>query len=297
MKKTAVYLGNDRIQILTGNPSGGTLKVSYWYSQPLEEGIITNGVITAPEELGDQLKSLRAAKKLPAGALHLVIDSGTILNKLTTMPLAPHKKLQALVADEFADAPQSRASLLFDYSVVIPKNPEGNGGTVLCTATERSLVEGYIDLFTGLNNNLLSIRLGLDCTISLCDFLPELRGKNFILLLLDGKTLVSMLFFQGAYFFYRLLEQRGTPRSVDELHQRVSYIQQFHKSQLGEAELHGLYLCGLEDGENDLAAAVQTDMEISCQELTTSSVLPAKKAAGNGFRLSDYGYTVGCLLP
>lgn len=294
---TAVYLGNDRIQIVNGTAKRGRLKIKYAYSEPMPERIIINGIITDDVWLRERLLALKAEKKLPRGKVDLVVDGGDILIKTAVVPTVNEKKMKKLVAGEFAEAVTDQGSKLYDYSVLTPKNPDGIGGTVLCTAADRAFVESYIDLFTGINKNIRTIRLGLDCIISLCGGLEELSGRTCIVLLLDGITLVSTLFVNGSYFFSqrtRLLEERGTNESAAELNNRISYIAQFNKSQNSGGEISDVYLCGQTPKESGLAAELARLTGFEVQRLLSQSII--LKASAGEFLISDYCYTAGCLL-
>lgn len=294
---TAIYFGNDKMQIITGKAAHGKLKIKTAYSEPISEGVIINGIITDELWLKNRLKTLKGRHKLPRGKVDLVIDSGDILTKTAIMPIVNEKKMKTLVAGEFAEAVADGQNKLYDYSVLKAKNADGNGALVLCTAADRALVESYIDLFTGINKNIRSIRLGLDCVISLCTGLTELAKDTYILLLFDGNIMVSLLFVNGSYFFSqrtRLLEERGTPGMAGELNQHISYITQFNKSQNSGGDIGHVYLCGLTHKESGLPAALSELCGLSAEPLPSQGIV--KKAAAGDFRPSDYCYTAGCLL-
>lgn len=294
---TAIYLGNDKIQIITGKASRGKLKIKRAYSESLPEGIIINGIITDDLWLKEHLRELKAQRILPRGKVDLVVDSGDILCKTAVMPIVSEKKLKKLVAGEFAEAVAAGQDKLYDYSVLTQKNADGKGGTVLCTAADRSLVESYIDLFTSINTNLASIRLGLDCAISLCMGLSVLAEQTYILMLLDGNTMVSILFVEGRYFFSqrtRLLENRGGDSSAGELNKNISYITQFNKSQNSGGEISHVYLCGLSEAESKLPQELSQLSGFSADKLPSEDII--FKASAGDFHPSDYCYTAGCLL-
>lgn len=294
---TAVYLGNDRIQIVTGKVTRRGLKVKQAHSEPIPEGIIINGIITDEGWLRERLRGLKREHKLPRGKLDLVVDSGDLLTKTAVVPLVKEYKLKKLVAGEFAESVTEGQVKLYDYTVLCPKNPDGIGATILCAAADRAFVESYIDLFNGVNRNLRVIRLGLDCIISLCGRLTELKNKTYILLLPDGNALVSYLFVNGSYFFSqrsRLLEQRGTPQSAGELNQRVSYLTQFNKAQNSGGEITNIYLCGLSPEESGLAQELEQLCGLAVQSLPPKGI--ARKKSAGRYHPTNYCYTTGCLL-
>lgn len=294
---TAIYLGNDTIQIVTGRAWRGKLKIKCAYSEPIPEGVMINGIITGELWLRERLLALKQEHKLPRGKLDLVVDSGDILAKTAVVPIVSQAKMKKLVAGEFIDSVADGQNKLYDYSVLLEKNPDGVGATILCTAAERGLVESYIDLFTGINKNIRSIRLGLDCIISLSRCLSELGEQTYILLLPDGNILISILFVNGSYFFSqrtRLLEERGTPASAAELNQRISYLTQFNKSQNSGGQITHVYLCGLSPKESELPRELERLCEFKVQPLPSQGIVPNKSA--RDFLISDYCYTAGCLL-
>ena len=79
---TSVYISNEKIQVLTGEgDKKGRLDVKACMYATLPEKAMTNGVINDEIGVKEAIQKVWDKYNLPKRDVHLVIDSGTILNK------------------------------------------------------------------------------------------------------------------------------------------------------------------------------------------------------------------------
>ena len=147
---TSVYISNEKIQVLTGDgDKKGRLDVKACMYATLPEKAMANGVIS--DELGvkEAIQKVWDKYNLPKRDVHLVIDSGTILNKKIACPVLPKESLPNIVKEEFKDV-EGFANFLFDYTVI----EDGRYGEPLlfANAVGKELVAAYVRVFQGLGD-------------------------------------------------------------------------------------------------------------------------------------------------
>jgi type IV pilus assembly protein PilM len=294
----SVYFSNETVQILKGRAKKNVIQVHSFYQEPIPEATLLNGVITNDAAMTSLLKRLVVTGKLPTQKIDLLVDSGSILVKRTPVPILPPKKLMAVTKDEFAELGSNYQELLYDYSVLKPRNEDGKGGVILCSAMERNFVKSYVELFRKQGVTLRSIDLALGAKIRLAQILPELKQNTFALSILEGNSVVSSLFTGGKYMLTnrtRLLGERGTPQAAWEMTQTISSLIQFNKAQKIENDLTHAYICGLGENESQLCNALSNSLGISIEPLPESIAVSVDSGC-TGYQLENAFYATGNLL-
>ncbi len=294
---TSMYFSAERIQVLQGKFHKGKLRVDKAFNEPLPEGTMINGVITNEVAVTRALVNISNVLNLKKQFIDLVVDSSSILTKRLCVPVLPEKKLLALVASEFTEVSENYEELIYDYGVIARKNPQGEGGVILCSAMENTFAFGYIDIFNKLKLRLNSIDIAVSASIGLAGFIPDFQEKTFIISVLESNTLVSYLFVQGQYYYTgrnRLLANRGSQESIGEIAKAISALIQFNQSQKTESDITEVYFCGLRADEYDLIAALSETYAI---EISPMPDFPQIEAATDlNYRLAHNFYVTGNLL-
>lgn len=292
----AVYFSNEKIQVLSGNPGKQDISVSGALELPLPEGAVINGVVIeeAPVKAAIGQLASRGIRQV-----RMVLDSSLILMKLADVPLLPQKKLLQIVRQELADVGASYEDLIYDYAVVRPSNEKG-GASVLCCAMERKLLDGYMEFFEEAGIKVTGVDVSLNAVNKLAEMIPELKSKTYILTVLDGNNISSILYENGIYTFSnrsRLFAQRGTPEFSTELSDKISSLIQFSKSQKSPYTISTAYFCGL-GGENGvtLCNEIGLALGIEAMPLPDFGVFRIAIGATAHCKLADFPYTAGCLI-
>lgn len=297
---TSVYLSNEQVLVVNGKATKNKIKVKSFLTRALPEGTMINGVITNEAAAKAVLTQLRRERRLPKKDVRLVIDSGSVLLKLEKVPALGPKKLLEYTKNAFSEVAESHENLLYDYSVVVPRNKGTRGGTVLCSAVESQFIESYIELFSAAGIQLYSINIALNCVVKLAHYLNELAKKTYILCTIDGNIVISSLFLEGQYSFSnrsRLFSERGTEESATEIGRTISSLVQFNKSQKSGSEVTSVYLCGLYQGESALCHTITAELGIETSPLPHCAAVTYRKQKGKpGFELSSYLFATGNLL-
>ena len=273
--RTICYFADQELQIL--NQSGQRI--------PLAPNSVVNGVIL--DEAG-----VLATLKEHAAALNgctLILDSSRIMTKVFAYPNMPKRKLLAAIRTDFSAAGQS-GTLLVDGNVHVSKD----GRTVLACAVERSFIESYVRLFRQAGIRIRRIDTAVNCAIKyIASFMQppagkkaqdrvSLIGRSFAFQIVQGSTLLSLLYENGVYLLStrtRLVNEPGTPAYIAELYERHSFLIQFQTGRKSEYPIEASYYLGLT--EQDMASlaeyAAQTGVTLESWEdpdLTGAVVYP-----------------------
>lgn len=257
---TSVFFSNEKLQVVVGAVSGKKITVKDYFTAPISEGCILNGVITNDYALKRQLADLFARYKIPKGDINLIIDCNSILTKSVVVPTTTHENILKIVKGEFIEV-ENYEELIYDYFVLNPRLENG-GAVVLGCAADKTFIATYVELFEQIKGaKISSINLALNCEIKLLRFLPETREKTLIVGVLDKNNLNLSLFVGGVFKFTshtRLFDERGTQASSDEISRAMSSMMQFASSQKYGSEISAAYMCGLADNEIRLCSALES---------------------------------------
>ncbi len=294
--QTSVYIANSEIRAVTGKDRGHSLKMKGCYAQPLPEGLLQNGAIADFTGLAQTVSVFFAQNRLPRRQVNLVLDCDSALTKIMEAPLLPAKKLRQLVKGEYIG--QGEAELLCDYAVLEPAIKPA-GARILACALEKQIVGQYLDLCNRIGVELVQIDLALSCAIRYCRRIPALTNRTYIMTILSGADIVSLLFVDGFYRFSnrsRLFEQRGTPAAAVEISRTLSSLVQFNAAQKNEQAITNAYICGMQGDEVEFCNDISSLLNIEV------SITPEWKAIKRGVqvpmqtRAGDFIYCLGDIM-
>ncbi len=223
-----IYIASDRIEIL-GYKKGSNPELLSYAKQPLNEGTIINGMITDPSELTEKLQKLKELKPQLFSDCNLVIDSTTLLIKKLPVPELKKQQYLNLVKDELSDLSES-PDMIYDYSFIHFK---GEPRIMLACATGKENLESYINVFKDAGITLRTARVGLETIIDYVRAKKELMQKTFVLNIVDGISMLSVIFEKGHYIFSTRTRLIGESREeyLTSVIQNLSSLLQFNKAQ------------------------------------------------------------------
>ncbi len=294
---TSVYISNDKIQVLTGDYAKGALDVKSCMYVSLPDKAVVNGTIANEVGVKESIQKLWDKYNLPKKGISLVIDSGTILNKKATVPVLPKANIQSLVQDEFKDV-DGYTNFLFDYVVI----EDGHNGDpmVFCNAVSKELVASYIRVFKGLDIQLSSINTSVAAQLAFVQAHPALNRENQIIVVADGASLTSVLYMDGRYSFCsrsRLVEERATEGSFTEFARALSSLIQFARSENSQKPVKSIYICGLQQGEENLCGRLQSALGCPVTTLPACDNITCTKDKNKAaILMADYLYPLGNMI-
>lgn len=118
---------------------------------------------------------------------------------------------------------------------------------VLATMIDRSFLEPHVERFQSMGIRLESIVMATMAEIQALNHLSYLKDKTCIIQMLDGMSLLNILYVDGQYYQFsrsRVFGERGTPAFGVECARTISNQQQFLKTQQIEEQVTHIYLGG-----------------------------------------------------
>ncbi len=228
-----VFLSNTNIQIASGSAAGDGVRVSKLISSPLPEGAVLNGVVMDQERLIEALKLAWQANKLPSKSeVTLIINSPQLRANRVDAPLLADKKTSEFIERETHDSEYGRFQNPVTGWYVVGKDAKSKTQRVVYETAEIDFVNKYVNIFAKAGLKLKSIHNGVQLATEY--FTKQATGKTILYMILDGKSLVTIFFAEGKYYYdstSRVFGQPGTPEFAKEIYASISSIRQFISAQ------------------------------------------------------------------
>jgi len=241
-----VFLSNTNIQIASGSPNGDGVKVSKLISAPLPEGAVLNGVVMDQERVTETLKLAWQSNKLPKSEVTLIINSPQLRANRVDAPILPEKKTTDFIDRETRDSEYGRFQNPITGWYVVSKDNKAKTQHVVYETAENDFVKKYVDIFTNAGLKLKTIHNGVQIATEF--FTKQAKGKTLLYMILDGKSLVTIFFAEGKYYYdstSRVFAQPGTPEFAREIYSSISSIRQFTSAQHLTETVKDIMFCGL----------------------------------------------------
>lgn len=265
------------------------------YSLP--QGTLINDVITDEEQFKLVLKQMKKRYGFRSKQIHLVLGSNQIPSKVMQVPKMTKNQLVTLVEKELEHYKMEDTAMIYDYSVV-RKNGSSGVETILGAAILQEQLEAYIKLFAECGMKILSVDIALNALIQLVEYLPVLEGKTYLLSVLDGRNMLTLLYINGIYKHTgrsRFLHERGSEELIREAVHDIGIMGGFAKSLEGGASVPVVYFGGVAGEERDrLFTGVKAELDMESSMLELEDDLVTMRA--QDFQLADYVYATGNLL-
>ena len=250
-----VFLSNTNIQIASGSSASDGVKVSKLISSPLPEGAVLNGVVMDQEKLTEAIKLAWQANKLPKSEVTLIINSPQLRANRVDAPLLADKKTNGFIERETKDSEYGRFQNPVTGWYVVSKDSKAKTQRVVYETAEIDFVNKYVEIFANSGLKLKSIHNGVQLATEY--FTKQAAGKTILYMILDGKSLVTIFFAEGKYYYdstSRVFAQPGTPEFAREIYSSISSIRQFISAQHLTETVKDILFCGLSNTQvNQLA--------------------------------------------
>jgi hypothetical protein len=294
--RLSVYLGENEIRTVLGR-SGKTIEIMDCLNVRLKEGALINDVVTEEAAVKEVLNGIRKRYGKYRRHVYLTMGGNQIITKVLSAPRLPRCQMMELVRRELSDLilPSEKDGYVYDYSIVRKKNKDHKGRTILCVAMKRSVIHEYQTLFSECGMKLKAIDVAVDGLNSLVDFLPSFRNKTFIMAVADGRNMMTSLYIDGVYAYtnrMRLVDERGTSESLEEMVKVIRSVIHFCKMQRDEFELDFVCLCGL--GKEEVDSLIPEIVNNAVTVPGPESWITVKE--GLNYSMDQYMYVTGSLL-
>ncbi|MCL1807172.1 MAG: hypothetical protein FWG31_05665 [Oscillospiraceae bacterium] len=263
--KSSVYISTEKIEVVGYEGK----KVKRFVEYPLAEGTMINGMITDAAFLTECLTAMRQENPQLFNAPSLIVDGSAILSRRLVTPRLSKKRYQQLVRDDFADTTDNPDNLVCGYHKF---GTEGNSDIIFACAVDRTRVDAYVSAFSSAGIKLSSIRVGAEALLNYVNAKPELNKASFVLNVIDGPTMLSMIFDNGSNVFMSRSRLYGDTK--EQLFQNVldnmNGLIQFNRSQKF-AEITQCYYLGVNEADLRLIEAINPYADIAMKLLDVYS--------------------------
>lgn len=292
--KHALLLSDHQLLLVKTNSTPKAVTYLASWRKALPAGCMLNGTIHDANALAVALAELRQEAGNAASRVELVLDSGQMMSKMLSLPLAlKPKELGGVVQAELGELDSSDRDLVFDFTELAPTDQR----QLLCFGVERSILEQVQKLCQEAGFRLTRITTSLSGCASMVQFLPSLADLSFVLCVLNGSTVTTYLFGDGRYLMNsrsRLITPRGTPAVLGEMLGYVSSMIQFSQSNKTAEPARTVYFCGLAPEEEPGCRIVADTFNITAQPLPDFEQVLYKD--GCDVHLSECFPLTGCML-
>lgn len=246
---TVIYLSNQEVKALVGTGRRGRATATRTCLAQAPEGSLINGLVTNEEAFTDFLRGFWEENRLAKTGVTLVLGSAQAVTRLIEVPKMSHKKMMEYLPREFA-AVERTTNPVYGY---VQMGRQGAMCSVLATMVDRSFLEPHMRRFKEMGIRLESVVMATMAEVEALNRMSYLRDKTCIIQVLDGMSMLSILYVEGNYYQFsrsRVFGERGTLAFGVECARIINNQQQFLKTQQVEAEITHVYLGGEFSGED-----------------------------------------------
>jgi len=262
---SSIYISSKKIEVISYSYSLRDVSVKQVLTCPLPEGTMINGKITDPSQLASCLASLRSQSSGLFANSTLIVDGNFVFSKRIVVPRLSKKQYQLLVREDFTNAAENSEQLICDYHLM---NGSGTETAILACASEKSQIESYISVFKEAGIKLKAIRVGVDAIQNYVNARPDLLDKTFVINVIDGITMLSMIFQNGINVFMSRtrLYSEDYEQFIQSMLKNLSGFIQFNKSEQFN-DIESSFYLGLTDADIQLMNEVNPYPDIKLEML------------------------------
>ncbi|MEG0290035.1 MAG: hypothetical protein RR524_02415 [Erysipelotrichaceae bacterium] len=292
-KETVVYISNEKLHVISGTFKRGNLNVDYSDRLELKNGTMLNGVIIDEAALISVLEEL---KNLSITHVKVVLNSSNLLLKSEIVPHMTHRELLRFTRDELSFMEATSQEIQYDYAWMNDHIDESNGSRILCCGAELKLIQSYLDIFEQVGIKIDAIDVSINAISKLTASMKELENKTYVISVLEGMNLTSILFYKNTYTFSKQTRLFSTPQQdsyLTEITNNISQLLQFLHTQYQDTKLDTIYFSGLK--EEEIYGALQETLQVEIATFPEASNVIAT-SIDHKMHLQDYITCCGSLI-
>jgi len=255
--KASIHISKNAIKVLAYSKSGSNVSVKSYFTHPLPDECVINGVIIDPNPVIDGLNALKSRYPQAFGDVSLVLEGSFVYTKRITVPGKMNSRMfGSIIRDEFSEISSDPENLICTHYPVAD-NPDGSKQIIAC-GVENTHAQTYVSLFGSAGIRLSSIHLGVQSLLRFISTRKEIMGVPFVLNIIDDVIMLSMIYHNGVNMFQMRSRLYGETREalVRSIADALAGIIQFNKSQNFPELSHSLYV-GLDD--DDVSMIIQAN--------------------------------------
>ena len=217
--------------------------VNAYYTHPLPEECILNGVILDNTPVIDGLNALKSAHPQSFRNVSLILDGSFVYTKKITLPGKLDRRMyDKVIRGEFSEVASDIENLICDH-FALASNADGSKEILAC-GVENSHVTEYLSIFETADIKLTAIDLGILALLNHISSEPKLQRTPFVLNVVDDVIMLSMIFQNGVSVFQSRTRLFGDDHTslLQSTLTNLSGIIQFNRSQNFDDITHCFYL-------------------------------------------------------
>ena len=249
--KASIHISTNMVEVLSYTKMGSNVSIKDYFTYALPEECVINGVILDGNPVIEGLRSLQNANPHLFKDSSLVLDGSFVYTKRINVPGKLNKWMYyQVIRDEFAEIVTDPENLICDY-LPLGLNEDGSKQILAC-AVENAHINTYLTILKEAGIAPKKVHLGIQAILRYINTQPELKKQPFVLNIVDGEILLSMIFQNGISVFQSRSRLYGDDRAtlVQNSLDGLSGIIQFNKSQNFD-DIRQCYYLGLSDSDMD----------------------------------------------
>ncbi|MEG1629710.1 MAG: hypothetical protein RR345_01225 [Erysipelotrichaceae bacterium] len=294
-KETVLYISNEKLHVISGTFKRGNLTVDYSDRLDLKNGTMLNGVIIDETALIHVLEEL---KKLSITHVKVVINSSNILLKNQKVPHMTNRELLRFTREELSFMESSSQDLQYDYAWMSDHIENEEGSRILCCGVELKLIQSYLDVFEQVGISVDAIDVSMNAISKLTTSMKELENKTYVISILEGMNLTSVLFYKNVFTFSKQTRLFSTPQQdsyITEITNNISQLLQFLHTQYQDTQLESVYFTGFKEDEKEIFAALEESLHVAVSTFPEASNITST-SIDHKMHLQDYITGCGSLM-
>lgn len=292
--KTVIYLANRQVQIIVGatDKKSTVIKKAVTYEAP--DGCGINGMIMDVELFTSFMKEIWIKEGLPKKDVILVVYSSKFIGRTIEMPILNETKSFEYIAREYADMGRDDE---FIFSSVHIAAAEGKRRKVYAEGIEPDLINDYIDIFGQCGIKLSAVYSNESSFITFTGHTLAKENKTFVFLVADVMTLTTILWVDGAFYYYnaaRCFHEPGTEEYAADMANSFSQLIQFMKANQIDYPLECIQIAGVNAEDKEMYKQAIRDLGIE----TPVNLFNLKTASGTVYepQIQNYMHAISGLF-
>lgn len=294
-----VHITNECIKILDAGYRGGKLKVKYSQRFPLDEGIVEDSEILAPDLLEKAFRELPQGAKRRLKKIKFVLGSHNYPSNKWTIPVMPESKTLKYIEGEYNLKAPREVRMVYDYMVL---KEEGKTRTILSVALAEAYLDSYLNLFKKLKIEVEAVDYSMATVIKIASEGIGKRKENCIMVSLKANYITTYLFIRGEYYYMntkKSVHKRGTSDFYEDVNTAISSMNQYSFAEIQGGVMDRIYLIAINNEEKDaideLCQFFTQSVNITTDRLTPE-YLGIRVVGKEDLELSQFIHNVGALI-
>lgn len=295
-----MFISDDKVEVIEGVFAKNTVNIKNSIILPTPKNMVVSGLIENVDDMAQFLRSSLNDNNITTRGVHLTIYSPAISFREMIFPKCKKRELNALVKNEMIQILNPELTYIVDYSILYEFNEDGNS---FYRVSACALLKDIADTFYKTVKMAGLKPLSLDvCQNSLSKFMEFYITTNEPYILIDVREeyIMTLLFEKGKRMLSRSVQLKINANLEDTvndelsliIHQNISKIIQFYKSQNSKNSIKYVYLSGFNVNSSELLYGIETTFEVTANIINQ----PEFVNCPDGLDISELCLCIGAIM-